>query len=186
MEVIAADLIFTVPNHIPTSLCNDIMLRFERDPRKTKGLVNNKIDETFKSNIELLISSLAEWKDVDALLFDSLQSGYIKYMDHISKINKKTPIFANVKDKGYVIEKYPAYTGFHKCHTDFGIYVDDPTNIESRIIGFKWCLTNSILGAKGSLLFYPTIWPLVYEIQQNENDEYYVTGFMVMSANQSK
>jgi len=186
---------FTLPNHLPHAVCEDIVLRFERDPRKAKGLVNNKVlNENVKSSMELPISSYEEWKDIDTLLFDSLQIGYKLYMDHLSSVNNKIPLFTDIKDRGYTIEKYHANIGFHQWHTDFGVYSENPNNIECRIVGFKWFLSeslidgmNSLEGAvrheKGTMLFYPSTWTTVCEVPWHTTDQYHISGYMVVNIN---
>jgi len=186
---------FTLPNHLPHAVCEDIVLRFERDPRKAKGLVNNKVlNENIKSSMELPISSYEEWKDIDTLLFDSLQIGYKHYMDHLSRVNNKIPLFTDIKDRGYTIEKYQADTGFHQWHTDFGVYGDNPSNIECRIVSFKWFLTESVIdgmnslegGAmygKGTMLFYPSTWTTVFEVPRHTTHQYHINGYMVVNIN---
>jgi hypothetical protein len=183
----------TLPNHLPHAVCDDIVLRFERDPRKAKGLVNNKVlNENIKSSMELSISAYEEWKDIDTLLFDSLKSGYQKYIDHLSRTNNKIPLFTDIRDRGYTIEKYPANSGFHQWHTDFGVYSENPSNIECRIASFKWFLTESHLDGmnslegqygKGTLLFYPSTWTTVCEVPRQSTDQYHISGFMVVNIN---
>jgi len=179
----------TLPNHLPDTVCDDIVLRFNRDPRKAKGLVNNKVlNENVKSSMELPISSYEEWKDIDTLLFDSLQIGYKLYMDHLSSVNNKIPLFTDIKDRGYTVEKYQANTGFHQWHTDFGVYSDNSSNIEYRIVGFKWFLTESVIDfgtgtmmqAKGTLMFYPSTWNTVCRTLQHNMDQFTIAGYMVV------
>jgi len=180
---------FTLPNHLPHAVCEDIVLRFERDPRKAKGLVNNKVlNENIKSSMELPISSYEEWKDIDTLLFDSLQIGYKHYMDHLSRVNNKIPLFTDIKDRGYTIEKYHANIGFHQWHTDFGVYSENPSSIECRIVGFKWFLTESlvdfgagaVMHAKGTLMFYPSTWTTICSTPQHDMDQFTIAGYMVV------
>jgi hypothetical protein len=185
--------IYAIANHLPLSVCDDIVTRFERDPRKAKGLINNKVlNETIKTTLELPLSAFEEWKDVDSILFDSLQSGYKEYIGHLSKTNNKVPLFANIRDKGYTIEKYPAMTGFHQWHTDFGVYVEK--DVECRIVGFKWCLTNMQMNfgidtdtrfSKGTMLFYPSTWTIVHEVEKTDTNTYCISGGMVVDANSS-
>ena len=172
------EYVYTSSNVLSESLCDEIMNRFEEDPEKRTS------DMKFKIALELNISMLPSWKETDTIVYNTIQTSFVEYLNHLGKTIPNFKFFEQLRDKGYTIEKFPKDFGYHLWHSDLGIYSETPP--ELRLVGFKMCLTDITLKdvyetrtyPKGSIFFYPATWTYLYEIPKATQDQYTIYGFM--------
>ena len=177
--------VYKIGQKLDNDTCNNIINRFEQDTRKYDGVVNK-----VKLNQELQITSFDDWKDIDNILYASLQQGMETYLSHLDKeLQGKIRLFNKVTDKGYIVEKYSMNLGFKHWHHDFGFYNDVKEKPEVRIIAFRWALVpctieflnkDALNLEQGDLLFYPATWTYNYNIPKCSCDQYFVIGYFVV------
>jgi hypothetical protein len=114
----ALDLVIEYPGAFPDDLCDEIIERFESDDRKSKGYNGNYGPEhtTSKVSIDLMISGLDEWNDIDGRLFDIL-TPYVQ--EYINILNDKFNITETryIRDLGYQIQRTDP-GGYFNWHSD--------------------------------------------------------------------
>ena len=99
------DLVLLIPNALELTTCSEIIERFEQDSRKAPGVTTNGPQKDVKNSIDLSISHLDEWADIDKILFDSTNNSLELYSDHVAFQNT---IYwsAELKDNGYNVKRY--------------------------------------------------------------------------------
>ena len=84
------DLIYENNNALTTSTCEDIIQRFRHDDRKSPGITTSgEVMPELKKSIDLAISDLDEWEDIDRTLFQSLAENLEEYSKQILEFNPK-------------------------------------------------------------------------------------------------
>jgi hypothetical protein len=195
------DFVLEIPNNLSADKCEEIIKRFEDDDRKRPGITlggaqGNREEDPTKKSIDLHVSGLDEWRDIDTYLHKQLTEGLEKYASHLQKLGASsmnrfhTP---DCHDSGYQIQKtVPA--GFYGWH-------DDSYCKNGRYLTYIWYLTSHdpitngggtafhptagdggkvIRPEQGKLLLFPATWtythmglPLV-----TGNPKYICTGWM--------
>ena len=80
------DLIHEKNNALSPDVCDEIILRFKRDERKAPGITTSgEILLDVKKSLDLNISVINEWKDIDQMLFDSLKIEIDEYSTKLQK-----------------------------------------------------------------------------------------------------
>ena len=61
------DFVLEIPNNLSKEVCEDIIKRFEKDSRKTPGVVGDVASiRPIKKSLDLMISAYKdEWSDID-------------------------------------------------------------------------------------------------------------------------
>lgn len=117
------DLVIEYPKAFPDDLCDEMIERFEVDDRKYKGCNGNHDAEhtTTKVSIDLMISNLPEWEDIDQRLFSILTPYITEYINLLrEEYNLKED--ENIQDLGYQIQKTEP-GGYFSWHDDANIQV---------------------------------------------------------------
>ena len=73
------DLVLLIPNALELTTCSEIIERFEQDSRKAPGVTTNGPQKDVKNSIDLSISHLDEWADIDKILFNSTNNSLELY-----------------------------------------------------------------------------------------------------------
>ena len=94
------EYVYTSSNVLSESLCDEIMNRFEEDPEKRTS------DMKFKIALELNISMLPSWKETDTIVYNTIQTSFVEYLNHLGKTIPNFKFFEQLRDKGYTIEKF--------------------------------------------------------------------------------
>ena len=195
------DFVFELPNNLSKDKCEEIIKRFEEDPKKGLGVVgySGRVCSVKKS-IDLMISPHTEWKDIDEYLHTQLVEGVEKYREHLSKCGVGgilDYIFerGNVTDTGYQIQKTTLgeYYGWHS----------DSSVKDKRFLTFLWYLTDHdslaeggrtafhpcagdggklIVPEQGKLIIFPATWTylhsgLVFSPKDESRIKYICTGW---------
>lgn len=197
-------LIWEYRDSLTKTFCQHVIDKFEKDPRKCVGVVDNsEVKESIKKSTDLGISGYPEWKKEDIIFYNSLQHGYDRYLDYINTLN---PLFSEfckfyyldtkTVDSGYQIQKTKPGE-YYNWHTDCDLslalhksnYVLD---FGIRTLTYIWYLndinydgeTEFFNGVKikpeaGKLIFFPATWTYVHRgVSPKCETKYIVTGWM--------
>ena len=186
------ELIYENNHSLSPEVCKEIILRFKRDDRKKAGITTSgEVIPEMKKSIDLNISVLEEWKDIDQILFKTLTNEIEKYM----KVAKKridladTPLWAkNMKDTGYNVKEYKP-GDYYNWHIDAHTYSDG----WSRTIACIWYLDtveeggetefnfgHKITPSPGKLILFPSTWTYPHRgLSPIKGEKHIITSFIV-------
>ncbi len=187
------DLIHENPNALESEICEEIILKFKRDERKAPGITTSgEVLLDVKKSIDLNISILNDWKDIDQILFDSLKI-------EIDKYNKKLEKFLNIafwsnkiKDDGYNVKEYKP-GDYYNWHVDAFTHPDGWT----RTIACIWYLNEveeggetefgcgyKVTPSKGKLVLFPASWNYPHRgLSPIKGNKYIITSFIMSNDN---
>lgn len=183
-------------NNLSKEICNEIIKKFENDDYKLDGTFRDgQVNKEVKDTLDLKITSIDNWKEIDNYLFEKLHVSLDVYCNKlikdinnvvISDINRN--IYLNdftvnrqLRDYGYQIQKYEKNKGHYTWHNDFIL-----EKKELRYISFIWYLNDIIDGGEseflfgkikptsGKLLFFPSTWTYIYRENVPISDNKYV------------
>jgi len=150
------DFVLEIPNNLSAEKCEEMIKRFENDERKKPGVTLGTIEHgqdcsEFKKSLDLAISHLPEWKDMDTYLFEQLKEGIEKYRCHLHKhLGCVSWIGRKLDDSGYQIQK-TVKGGYYSWHSDELL-------TKKRVFTFLWYLnTFDPISEGGGTAFHPTI-----------------------------
>tara|TARA_R100001443_G_scaffold103800_1_gene112253 strand:- start:8 stop:664 length:657 start_codon:yes stop_codon:yes gene_type:complete len=190
-----SDFVYIKSNSLEESLCEDIIDKFEEDDRKKKGVIGkNTLDTVAKQCLDLRISDLDSWKDIDEKLCQSLRVGISEYLKFILDKGKGLGFFPydEYSDDGYIISKYDK-DGYYTWHNDYHVSCVKGTSCLSYI----WCLNTLkrdgqiqfIDGTKfrsevGNLIIFPASWNVSYRfLKVKNNPKYIISGYFYQQGN---
>jgi len=180
------DLIHVNPNALSKKVCKDIIKRFKKDDRKKQGATTLGLDLDVKKCVDLHISNLEDWKDIDNILFKSSDDNLKEYLDKI-KVDDK--IFFNMdtlQDSGYLVKRYKPGDYFN-WHSDRNY-----ENGWSRVVACVWYLNDITEGGytefahgrkiypkTGQLIMFPTSWTFPHRaVTPKVDTKYVITSFL--------
>ena len=189
------ELIWVKEQSLSEDFCNQIIDKFETDPYKKAGEVdqnNPRVDKNLKITIDTTITHRIAWREEDEVLYKALGKALYEYEIHLQKTSKgKWNLHPSdgyqVKDTGYMVQKYEP-NGFYNWHHDW--CMDEGW---SRIYTYIWYMntikeedggwTEFVNGTKiqpkvGSLLFFPATWTYVHRGYTTKVPKYIVTGWI--------
>ena len=115
-ELEPGSFIFEKKNALTSDVCTEIIERFELNPDdQYQGRIGQQgaEDTGIKRSTDLVVSGNARWKDIDRLLFSSLDRA-------LHEFNDLYPFFkGQFKDMGYGIQRTSAGEYYH-WHIDSG------------------------------------------------------------------
>jgi hypothetical protein len=186
------EYILEIPNNIPPGKCKEIIKRYEDDTRKQPGVAGSsgKVNP-IKKSMDLCISGLGDWRDIDNYLYKKLHEATIQYKKYVTDIGCDIN-FGGCADTGYQIQKTVEgqYYGWH----------NDSMISENRFVTFIWYLTTHdpvkdgggtgfhkvcaggkiVTPEEGKLIFFPATWtylhmgfPLI-----TKRPKYIITGWL--------
>ena len=179
------DYIIEYPNVIGSDLCNDIITKFDSDDRKYQGRSSAGVFLDVKDSIDLPISALEDWDDIDGQIYESTTKYFSDYIkDYLSWTNNNPPCILN--DCGYQIQKttpggqyiwhhdallspligtdYVTNAGFNKQWVrerifTFILYLNDRIDGQDSENGrtqfYNSGISKSVVPEKGKLLLFP-------------------------------
>jgi len=190
------DFICEIPNNLSEEKCEEIIKRFEMDDKKTPGITLGGASSKHKKSLDLPISGMDEWKDIDEYLHLQLKIGLQEYKSHLINNgygNLQRFWDGDVHDGGYQIQK--------SVIGDYYSWHDDSCTKNGRFLTYLWYLTSHdpildgggtafhpmvgdggkiVKPEQGKLLIFPASWtylhmglPLVHG-----NPKYICTGWM--------
>ena len=186
------DLIYENNKALSADVSDEIILRFKRDERKAPGITTSgEIRTDIKKSIDLNISVIEEWKDIDKILFESLKKDIDRYREKMEKIID-IPLWSNkIKDDGYNVKEYKP-GDYYNWHVDAYTHNDGWT----RTIACIWYLNEveeggeteflfgkKIVPSKGKLLLFPSTWNYPHRgLSPIKGNKYIITSFLMTTA----
>jgi hypothetical protein len=189
------DFILEIPGNLSGEMCKKIIEKFDGDDRKYKGVTADmNPDSRFKRSVDLAISSIDDWKDIDTYLCTQLRDGVVKYREHIhGKVGKPSWEDYKIEDTGYQIQK-TVKGEYYSWHSD-------EMMSHKRLFTFLWYLNTldpiidgggtafhpSIAGGKivkpeeGKLILFPATWTYIHmglPLITDEKNKYICTGWI--------
>ena len=183
------DLIHEKNNALSPDVCDEIILRFKRDERKAPGITTSgEILLDVKKSLDLNISVINEWKDIDQMLFDSLKIEIDEYSTKLQKF-LDIPFWSNkIKDDGYNVKEYKP-GDYYNWHVDAFTHADGWT----RTIACIWYLNeveeggetefgfgHKVVPSKGKLILFPSTWNFPHRgLSPIKGNKYIITSFLM-------
>ena len=78
------DFIFVKDNSLPKSFCDEVIKKFDNDPRQRDGVLGSDhkhVDKSVKDTKDIHISTTTGWEKEDKVFFESLKLGLEEYTD---------------------------------------------------------------------------------------------------------
>lgn len=176
------EFVLEIPNNLSADKCQEIIKRFEDDDRKspgvTLGILNGIASDHSKKSLDLHISSLGEWKEIDQYLHKQLIEGLLEYDSHLLKLGAACMnrfYSPDCHDSGYQIQK--------SVPGDYYSWHDDSYSKNGRFLTYLWYLTSHdpvmhgggtafhpmvgdggkiIRPEQGKLLIFPATWTYIH------------------------
>ena len=183
------DLIYERHNALDQKTCDDIIQRFRHDDRKAPGITTSgEVMPELKKSMDLAISDLDEWEDIDRTLFESLAENLEEYSKQILEIIGNPLWSSEIKDTGYNIKRY-RQNDYYNWHVDCQTYIEGWT----RTIAGIWYLneveeggeTEFAFGHKvvpeiGKLILFPATWNFPHRgLSPIKGNKYIITSFVL-------
>ena len=183
------DLIYEMHNALDQKTCDDIIQRFRHDDRKKPGITTSgKVMPELKKSMDLAISDLDEWEDIDRTLFQSLAENLEEYAKRILEIIGNPLWSSEIKDTGYNIKRY-RQNDYYNWHVDCQTYIEGWT----RTIAGIWYLNeveeggetefafgHKIVPETGKLILFPATWNFPHRgLSPIKGNKYIITSFVL-------
>ena len=183
------DLIYEMHNALDQKTCDDIIQRFRHDDRKAPGITTSgKVVPELKKSMDLAISDLDEWEDIDRTLFQSLAENLEEYAKRILEIIGNPLWSSEIKDTGYNIKRY-RQNDYYNWHVDCQTYIEGWT----RTIAGIWYLNeveeggetefafgHKVVPETGKLILFPATWNFPHRgLSPIKGNKYIITSFVL-------
>ena len=187
-ELKPGSFIFEKKNALPGDVCAEIIERFEQNPEdQYQGRVGQQTTEDIdiKRSTDLVVSGKTHWKDIDRLLFSSLDRA-------LHEFNDLYPFFkGQFKDMGYSIQR-TAVGEYYHWHIDGGSH-----EFSHRQLVAIWYLNNlngsggttefryqeiNVNPEAGKLILFPPFWTHEHRGQALQRGSKYIATTWVVFA----
>ena len=190
--ILTDPFIWVYDNVIPNNKCREIINRFEADNRHHQGMTAGGVQKNVKNSLDLFVTDLNDWKDIDDLFKDLIQHLIIQYSTHLKNSsnlisfteNTQIPIApaltSNVRDVGYQIQKTNPDDGY-VWHSDYEI---------GRILTFILYLNtveegwtqfyngDQVSPQAGRCIMFPATWTYYHQGYPPKQTKYIMTGWV--------
>ena len=190
--ILTDPFIWVYDNVIPNNKCREIINRFEADNRHHQGMTAGGVQKNVKNSLDLFVTDLNDWKDIDDLFKDLIQHLIIQYSTHLKNSsnlisfteNKQIPIApaltSNVRDVGYQVQKTNPDDGY-VWHSDYEI---------GRILTFILYLNtveegwtqfyngDQVSPQAGRCIMFPATWTYYHQGYPPKQTKYIMTGWV--------
>ena len=190
--ILTDPFIWVYDNVIPNNKCREIINRFEADNRHHQGMTAGGVQKNVKNSLDLFVTDLNDWKDIDDLFKDLIQHLIIQYSTHLKNSsnlisfteNKQIPIApaltSNVRDVGYQLQKTNPDEGY-VWHSDYEI---------GRILTFILYLNtveegwtqfyngDQVSPQAGRCIMFPATWTYYHQGYPPKQTKYIMTGWV--------
>lgn len=198
------EYVLCIKNNLPTSLCHEIIDKFENDDRKHEGTVGEFaiVNKSVKTSTDLHITNLESWKDIDSQLSGCLKKGLEQYQKHLIGLLTRrayhpTEIhdISNLVNMGLLFKTVDTGFQIQRISKD-GKYIwhHDSCPGQKRNVAFIWYLNTltedeggstdfcdkSVQPEEGKLIFFPATWTYIHTGRRvlTEKSKYIITGFI--------
>lgn len=168
--------IYQKDNVLPPALCQEIINRFESDDRSWKGCTGEGYYPDVKDSVDLNLSKLPDWKDIDEQLFLSLGT-ILNEMRDLEDF-----FYLKLNDSGYHMKRY-GKNQFYSWHMDCG-----PGDEARRSVVCMWYLNTvpagghtqfqrqgiSVAPVQGSFILFPPYWTHMHQGAVVEDGSKYI------------
>ena len=183
------DLIYENNNALTTETCEDIIQRFRHDDRKSPGITTSgEVMPELKKSIDLAISDLDEWEDIDRTLFQSLAENLEKYSKQTTEITGQPLWSSKIQDSGYNVKRYRP-DDYYNWHVDCQTYQNGWT----RTVACIWYLNaveeggetefafgHKVVPSTGKLILFPATWNFPHRgLSPIKGNKYIITSFVL-------
>jgi len=191
------DFIYVKDNMLSESFCNEVIEKFDKDPRQKDGVIgrdtNKRVDKSIKDTKDIHISSASGWETEDKIFYESLTLGLQEYYNYLEELNDCCKSFPNptfnVTDTGYKVQKYEPGACYH-WHHDWSM---SSVPVASRIFTFLWYLNTievkdegytefadgtRIQPVYGRLIFFPATWTFLHRGYPPKVKKYICNGWI--------
>ena len=183
------DLIYEMHSALDQQTCQDIIQRFRHDDRKAPGITTSgEVMPELKKSMDLGISDLDEWEDIDRTLFKSLADNLEEYSKRILKITGDPLWSSKIKDTGYNVKRYRP-NDYYNWHVDCQTYIEGWT----RTIACIWYLNeveeggetefafgHKVIPETGKLILFPATWNFPHRgLSPIKGNKYIITSFVL-------
>ena len=183
------DLIYENNNALTTETCEDIIQRFRHDDRKSPGITTSgEVMPELKKSIDLAISDLDEWEDIDRTLFQSLAENLEEYSKQTTEIIGQPLWSSQIQDSGYNVKRYRP-NDYYNWHIDCQIFQGGWT----RTVACIWYLNeveeggetefafgHKVVPSTGKLILFPATWNFPHRgLSPIKGNKYIITSFVL-------
>ena len=182
---------------IPNDKCREIIERYEKDTRHHQGITAGGVQKEVKDSLDLFVTDLNEWNDIDTLFKELIQYLIDQYTIHLREAgnltsfttNKKVVImpalFKNIRDVGYQIQKTEPGKGY-TWHSDYEM---------GRILTFILYLNtveegwtqfyngDQVSPQAGRCVIFPATWTYIHQGFPPKQTKYIMTGWVYSDSN---
>lgn len=188
LEIKPGSFIFEKKNALPGDVCHEIIERFEANPDdQYLGKIGQQASEDtdIKRSTDLVVSNKPHWKDIDRLLFSSLNRALVEFKNLY-------PFFEGpFKDMGYSVQRTNAGE-FYRWHIDGGSH-----EFSHRQLVAIWYLNNltgsggeteflyqdiKVTPEAGKLILFPPFWTHEHRGQTLQQGSKYIATTWVVFA----
>ena len=158
------DFIYVKDNSLSKSFCDEVIKKFDKDPRQKDGIIgkdtNQRVDKSIKDTKDIHISSTEGWEKEDTIFFESLKLGLEEYIEYLTNLNDwsmssepvASRIFTFMWYLNTIEEKDEGYTEFA-----------DGTKIQP---------------VAGRLIFFPATWTFLHRGYPPKVKKYLCNGWI--------
>lgn len=180
------DFIKQYTNVLGKTFCHSVIIKFEKDENKEKGITGSGLNEEHKKSLDLHSDKWTGegWSVIYSVLQDALHSSIIKYYNDLGDNFNPYPITI---DSGFQIQKYKTNEGKYEFHNDFLLdergfrtlaYIFYLNDVEE---GGETEFYNGlrVKAEQGKMLIFPALWTYTHKGNMPiSNDKYIITGWI--------
>ena len=180
------ELVWEIEDVFSENFCNEIINKFESDPKKHDGVTLGGFQSSIKQTTELHISSFLDWKSYDEIIQKKIFECIDKYYNKISE--KYRVGLPEIYDEGYLIQKIIPKSIGYVWHHDFLIKPNGDYRFLTLIIYLntvnekgetEFLYGKKIIPKCGKVLIFPSTW--TYNHRGNppvNSNKYIITTFI--------
>ena len=131
------DLIVEIDGVLDADFCENVINKFEKDPRVSGGVCGTGFDTDTKRSTDLFISKRADWAEYDQVFYEKLlphSTNYIAFLK--DKLGLPSLASSTLIDTGYQIQRTDP-DGFYSWHTDDAYFFVEDTDIKVNRVGYE-------------------------------------------------
>ena len=182
------DFVYIKENELDKDFCQHIIDKFEKDDRKSQGIVGGGLRPDIKKSTDLSMTHYSGWEEEDKIFYKSLNKNIINYEKTRGAMYRKFILeesaTTHVEDSGYQIQRTKP--------KEYYVWHHDQASFRSRRLTYIWYLndvkdggyTQFNTGLKihpeaGKMMIFPALWPWMHRGYPPKTEtKYIVTGWL--------